>query len=129
MAKVNIKTEAEYFNHGVKANKAVSLTFKIPYSELTSSVKTLQMLNENMTVGAKLGSDKPIKLGTFMIKNLNIDNDGEGKLKVDSMIDYVELDNINQLANRSDEPLLIILKADIDVEEDDDADVEESEEP
>lgn len=129
MAKVSIKTEAEYFNHGVKANRSIDIVFKTPYSELVNVIKSLQMLNENVIVGARIGTDKPIRLGSFMVKNLNIDNDGEAKLKLNSQTDFVELGNINELVTRSDEPLTLLLKAEIEEEDnEEDEDEEEDEE-
>lgn len=114
---VKVKTEARYVSHDVKSNKAINITFKMPYSELTRYIQTIQMLNENILVGCKIGASKPIKLGTFMLQNLNIDRDGEGKLKLNSQLDFVEMDNVNELAMRNDEPIFLLLKAEVDLEE------------
>jgi hypothetical protein len=118
METVRIKTEASYMNHSVKQNKSIDITFKMPYSELTQYIQAIQMLNENITLAGKIGSDKkPIKFGTFMINGINIDRDGEGKLKFNSQLDFVDPATINELATRNDEPLVLLLRADIDVEE------------
>lgn len=115
---VKIKFEGQYVNHDVKANKAVNVQFKMPYSELSQYIQTIQMLNENVTVGAKIGADKkPINLGTYMVQSINIDRDGEGKIKFNSQLDAVDANALNDLAIRNDEPLMIMLKANIDVEE------------
>jgi len=117
METIKVKTEGTYFAHNVKQNKSIDLTFKVPYSELTNYIKSIQMLNENVDVGAKIGADKPINLGSFMIKNINIDNDGEGKIKLNSQLDFVDSDKINELASKNDEPLMILFKCSVDVEE------------
>jgi hypothetical protein len=122
---VKLKFEGQYSNHNVKANKAVSLVFKMPYTELSNYVQSLQMLNENVIFAIKLSADKPKKIGSFMIKNLNIGGDGAGTLKLDSMLDYVEPGILNELATRSDEPLFIMLKATIEDDEEPEEDEDE----
>lgn len=128
MQTVRVKAEGKYVSHSVKANKNVDVSFKMPYTELTNYIQSIQMLNENVTVASKIGADKrPIKLGTFMINSVRIDNDGEGTIKFNSQLDHVDAANINELATRNDEPLFVYMKADIDIGEegDDDEDLEE----
>jgi hypothetical protein len=120
MEVVKIKFEGQYINHDVKANKAVNVQFKMPYSELSQYIQTIQMLNENVTAAVKIGADKkPILLGTYMVHNINVDRDGEGKIKFNSQLDAVDANALNDLAMRNDEPLMVMLKANIDVEEND----------
>lgn len=122
---VKIKTEGKYFNHSVKQNKAIDVTFKLPYTELRNYIGTIQMLNENVMIAGKIGADKkPIKLGTFMVHNISVDRDGQGTLKFNSMLDHVDANAINDLASRNDEPLMILLKADIELEEEDESEQE-----
>lgn len=128
MVVVKMKTEAKYNGHDVKPNKAVNVNFKAPYAELKNYIQSIQLLNENVTIAAKIGSDKkPIKLGTFMINNINIDRDGEGKFKFNSMIESAELANLNEIAERNDEPLVLLLKADIDIDDDEDQEDDDEE--
>lgn len=115
MEQVKTRVEARYTSHNMKANKSVDLTFKCPYVELKNYIQTIQMLNENVEVVVKIGKDKPIKLGTFTINGLNIDRDGEGTLKLNSLIDFVNASAINELPARNDEPLKIMLKCEIDL--------------
>ena len=126
MEEVKIKTEGQYNGHSVKASKSVDVNFKVPYSELTSYIQSIQMLNENVEVIARIGSDKPLRLGSFMINNINIGNDGEGKIRLNSQLDFVDSDAISQLANRNDEPLKLLFKAQIESEDEDEE--EEAEE-
>lgn len=116
MRTVQVRTEGQYFNHSVKQNKAVDITFKMPYTELTNYIRSIQMLNENVTLGAKIGADKKVQtLGTFMIHNVRVDGDGEGTIRFNSQLDFVNLKIINELALRNEEPLQVFLKAQIDI--------------
>lgn len=98
MAKeIKVKSVAKYNGHSFKQNKAVDLSVRFEYSELPNYVKLIQLLNENIIIKVKQ-SDKPVKkLGTFMLKEIKIDHDGEGIVKFNSMLDYVEADEINAL--------------------------------
>lgn len=128
MKTIKIKTEAKYANHDIKANKSVNVQFKMPYTELTNYIQSVQMLNENVTVAARIGADKkPIKLGSYQINAINIDRDGECKLKFNSQLDFVDASNLNELAGRTDEPLMVLMKANIDIDDDDLEEVEEDE--
>lgn len=132
MTTAKTKFEGKYAKHDVKANKAVNVEFKAPYSELPNCVPALTMLNENTEVAVKIGADKkPLKLGVFLITGVNFGRDGDSTLKLQSQTDSVELDTLNLLVERSDEPLFILLKADIDDEEvdvdDDELDSDEDE--
>jgi hypothetical protein len=125
---VKIRFEGKYTTHSVKANKSIDITFKMPYTELTNYIGTIQMLNENVTVAGKIGGDKkPLKFGTFMVHNISVDRDGQGTLKFNSQLDFIESANINELAERNEEPLIIMLKADIEDLTDDDETEEEDE--
>lgn len=115
---VKVKTEGKYVNHNVKANKAVDVVFSMPYTELKNYIQTIQMLNENVTLAAKIGADKkPIKLGTYMVNSINVDRDGQGKLKFNSTLDHVDANALNDVAARNDEPLSVLLKAEIELED------------
>ncbi len=126
MVVVRVKTEATYAGHDVKQNKAVNITFKMPYTELKSYIGSIQLLNENTTVAVKIGADKkPTNLGTFLFNGLGISRDGDGTIKFNSQTSAVDLENVNELAVRGDEPMFLLLKADvedIDDEEDDEDD-------
>lgn len=114
---VSVKVVGKYHGHNIKPNKSVDLTFVVAYDELTNYIKLVQMLNENVTIFSKLNSEKPKRLGMFMIKAINIDHDGQGTLKFNSQFDYVEADNLNRLIG---EQLQIMFKATIECEEEED---------
>lgn len=88
---------AKYNGHSIKTNKAVDLGLKFSYEELPNYIKLIQFLNENVTITIKRGDQKPQKLGTFMVKEIKIDHDGEGIIKFNSMLDYVEADELNTM--------------------------------
>lgn len=113
---VKLKTVGAYNGHNIKANKAIDLSLKMKYSELTNYIQLVQLLNENVTIIAKVGEGKAQKLGTFMIKEIKIDHDGEGIVKFNSTLDYVEADNLNGLAG---EILKLMFQAEIELEEKD----------
>lgn len=118
MEVIQIKTEGRYHNHGVKQNKNIDIQFKLPYAELTNYIQSIQMLNENVTLGGRIGADKKVNtLGSFMIHSVKIDGDGEGTIKFNSQLDFANLEVINELAIRNDEPFELFLKAEIDTED------------
>ena len=88
---------AKYNGHSIKTNKAVDLGLKFSYEELPNYIKPIQFLNENVTITIKRGDQKPQRLGTFMVKEIKIDHDGEGIVKFNSMLDYVEADELNTM--------------------------------
>lgn len=100
MAKeLKAKSLASYGGHGIKTNKAVDLTLKFKYEELPNYIKLVQFLNENVTVKVKnIEEGSEVRtLGTFMVKEIKIDHDGEGQVKFNTMVDYAEVDELNTL--------------------------------
>lgn len=116
MANVSVKTLGKYHGHNVRPNKTIDVSFVVNYDELPNYIKLVQMLNENVEVYAKIQSNKPIRLGMFMIKTINIDHDGAATIKFNSNFDYVEADNLNKLLG---ETLQLMFKAEIEVEGED----------
>ena len=114
MQNVKIKTVASYGGHNVNQAGSVSLKLVFSYDTITKYIQAIQMLNENVNLLAVINGEK-IKLGSFMINSINIDHDGAGKIKFNSQLDYVEIDNISKLINS--DLFKIMLKAEIDVEE------------
>lgn len=112
--KVKIKSLCKYNGHSVKANKSVDISFKFMYSELTNYIKLIQLLNENIEISIKIEDEKAQKLGTFMIRGIGIDHDGEGNIKFNSQLDFIEPNVINEIAGKT---LQILFVANIDVED------------
>lgn len=114
MQNVKIKTVASYGGHNVNQAGSVSLKLVFSYDTITKYIQAIQMLNENVNLLAVINGEK-IKLGSFMINSINIDHDGAGKIKFNSQLDYVEIDNISKLINS--DLFKIMFQAEIYVEE------------
>ena len=122
---VKFSAIGKYKGHNIRDNKAIDLTMVFMYSELPDYIRLIQLLNENVFIGVKLGDAKPFKLGSFMIKSLNIDHDGQGTIKFNSMLDYVEADNINTIVG--EEQIKVLFKAEIESEDEEEEDEDEDE--
>ena len=115
---MNIKAKqiVSYNGHSISANGTVNLNLKAQYSQLTKSIQLMQMLNNDINIKAKV-SGKVIKLGIFRIKQIQIDGDGESKIKFNSLSEYVEVDNLNSLPLQSDDSKEFNIMYETDVEE------------
>ena len=116
---IKVKEVVRYGGHSLSANGSVNFTLKASYSELTNTVQTMQMLNNDIIIKAKMTAGKPMKLGMFRIKQLIIDGDGESTLKFNGLNDYIEMDNLNLLPLNNDDnkEFVIMMEAEIEVEE------------
>lgn len=112
---VDVKGIALYGGHSIKASKVIDFTLKFEYSDLSEAVKALQMLNNDIKVEVKLVDEKPMKLGIFRIKSLNVSGDGSSKLVITSTSDFVEVDNLSNVV--TDERFKIRMRADIEEED------------
>lgn len=118
MVNAVVKLVGRYNGHSVKSNGSVDLSLKADYSELANAVQLLQMLSNDVKISVKMPDDKsPMKIGSFRIKQVAIDHDGEARLSFNSITDYVETDNINRMV--TSELFKVRCEADIEVEEDD----------
>lgn len=116
--KAKVKEIVEYAGHTLSANGNVNFTLKASYSELTNTIQLMQMLNNDVDIKARLPGGKPMKLGSFRIKQIVIDGDGESKIKFNSLNDYVEMDNLNVLPNNGADvkEFTVLLEAEIEIE-------------
>ena len=123
---VKIREVVTYAGHSLKANGAVDFTLKAAYSELPNSIQMMQMLNNDVDIKAKLPGNKPMKLGQFRIKQIQVDGDGESVLKFNGLNDYIEMDNLNLLPLNKDEnkEFQILAEAEIEMEEEEDGEDE-----
>lgn len=122
--KVVISEFVSYSGHNVSANGVVNLTLLAKYGELTNTIQAMQLLNEDIKMKARLGSSKPMLLGTFRIKNIMVDGDGESKIKLASTRDAVELDNINALPFSNEDNSEFMIRMEATVEEADETESE-----
>lgn len=116
---VKVKEVVKYDGHNVSANGSVNFNLKAGYSELINTIQAMQMLNNDVTIKAKVPGKKAMKLGIFRIKQIVIDGDGESKLKFNGLNDYIEMDNLNLLPLNTEEnkEFTIMMEADVEVEE------------
>ena len=125
--KLKVMEVMKYGGHSLSANGMVNATFTAMYSELAKSLQLMQLLNEDVTVAVKLPSEKPMPLGTFRVHQLIVDDDGESKVKLRGMSEFVETDSLNSLPLRnSDVPeFQVMFKADIESVDGDEEDDEQ----
>lgn len=124
--KIKIKDVVKYGGHNQSANGSVNLTLIAAYGELVHTIEASQLLNNDIFVKFKLPGMKAEKLGMFRIKQLIIDGDGESKIKLNGLSDYIEMDNINLLPLRTDETpeFNVLFEADVELEGGDENDDE-----
>jgi len=127
MKTVKVKEVVTYGGHSISANGSVNLTFKAQYSELVNTVQSLQLLNNDVFIKARVAGMKPMKLGMFRVKDVNVSGDGSSTIKFNGISDYIEVDNLNTLPLKdSDTPLFnILMEAEIEEEDGNDGDDEE----
>ena len=124
---VKVKEIVKYGGHNLSANGSVNLTLRANYSELTSTIKLMQMLNNDVNIKAKIPGEKVMKLGFFRIKDIRIDGDGESIIKFNGLNDYIEMDNLNLLPVKGseNEEFAVLMDAEIEIEEEGEEDGEE----
>lgn len=116
---IKVREIVKYGGHSLSANGSVNFTLKASYSELTNSIKLMQMLNNDVSIKAKVPGGKAMKLGIFRVKQIIIDGDGESILKFNGLNDYIEMDNLNLLPLSTDEnkEFAVLMEAEIEEEE------------
>lgn len=116
---VKVKQIVKYGGHNIMANGSITLNFIAAYSELTKTIQLQQLLNNDVNIKCKLPDmKKPIPLGMFRIKQTVIDGDGESKIKLNGLKDYIETDNLNLLPLNSDSvsEFIVLYTADVELE-------------
>ena len=109
---VEVRVVGKYNGHSVKANQSVDLGIKAAYDQLSQSVQLLQMVNNDVTIKAKVPDTKPFSLGVFRVQAVNVSHDGESAIKFNSMADFTEVDNFSKLIGSD----MVILKVSADIE-------------
>lgn len=119
MSSIKVKEVVEYKGHSLSANGSVNFTLKAQYSELTKTIQLMQMLNNDVSIKAKVPGGSPMKLGFFRVKQIVIDGDGESTIKFNGLNDYIEMDNLNLLPLNTDEnkQFVVLMEAEIEEEE------------
>ena len=126
--KVKVKEVVKYGGHSLSANGSVNFTLKAQYSELSNTIQLMQMLNNDVSIKAKIPCGSPMKLGFFRVKQIVIDGDGESTIKFNGLNDYIEMDNLNLLPLNSDENKEFVVLMEAEIETDEMEDIEDGEE-
>lgn len=117
----SVKFVSMYDGHSIKQNGNVDLKLSCDYSELPNYVQLVQMLNNDINVAVKLpGDKKPIKVGMFRLKQLNVSHDGSAKISLSSTNDFVEVNELNRLVTDERFAVRCDSKIEIDDEEGED---------
>lgn len=119
---IKVKQVVKYGGHNIMANGSVNLIFTASYSELTKTIGIQQLLNNDIEIKCKLPDvKKVIVLGRFRIKQSVIEGDGESKIKLNGLKDYIETDNLNLLPLNSDSvsEFVVLYTADVELESED----------
>ena len=116
---VKVKEVVKYGGHNLSANGSVNLTLNASYSELVNSIQVSQMLNNDVSIKAKLPGKKVMMLGSFRVNHIDIFDDGTSRLKFRGISDYIEMDNMNNLPLRDEDvsEFQVLIEADIEVED------------
>jgi len=100
---IKVRQVVKYDGHSLSSNGSVNFKLRASYSELVNSIKLMQMLNNDVTIKAKVPGSKVMKLGIFRIKQIVIDGDGESKITFNGLNDFIEMDNLNLLPLKNSE--------------------------
>lgn len=113
---VSVKFVAMYDGHSLSKNGKVDLKLVCDYSELVNYMQLVQMLNNDIKVTVKLSGEKkkPIKIGMFRLKQLNVSHDGSAKVSFSSTNDFVEVNELNKLV--TDERFIVRCESKIEIE-------------
>lgn len=117
---IKIKEVVQNGGYSLKPSGAVDLTLVAEYGELVKTIQVLQMLNNDVTIKARIPEQKPMMLGSFRVKTVIVDGDGESKIKFNGLSDFIEMPNLNKLPLKSDDNprFQILMEALIDLEDD-----------
>lgn len=119
MIPIKISQVVSYGGHSLASSGSVNLTLKGTYSELTKTIQLHQLLNNDITVKAKVPGYGPMSLGLFRIKSLSTSGDGCSTIKLNGLNTFVEMDNLNMLPTKQDDDgdyFIVRYEAEIDEE-------------
>lgn len=118
---IKVKQVVTYGGHTLSASGSVNFTLKAKYPELVNTIQLMQMLNNDVMIKAKIPGHKPMKLGSFRIKSIQVEDDGDSVIKFNGLNDYIEMDNLNTLpTGTNSEEFVVMMEAEIEQEDNDD---------
>lgn len=116
MIRVKVQEVVKYGGHTLSANGKVTLTLNAAYSELSNTIQISQMLNEDVTIKARVPGKKAVMLGSFRVSKIEVFDDGESRVRFAGISDYVEMDNLNSLPLKGEDvpEFRVLVEAEID---------------
>lgn len=115
--KVIIKAVGIFNGTNIKKNKSIDINFKFSHDERISMMKAVAFISQNVQIYSKKESDKSKYLGEFRFQNLNMDRDGETKLKFNSEMESVNMEAISEMIEDGAELLKLKMQAVIELED------------
>ena len=115
---VKIASAATYNGHKMNKAKMVELGLVFKCEQMPKYIKLVPLVGEDIEVIVKLeDEDEKLNLGTFVIKDLAVKQDGEMVLKLVTSADMAEFDNITTLAGNEQQDIKVLFKSIIPDEE------------
>ena len=109
---VKIASAATYNGHRISKAKMVELGLVFKYEQMPKYIKLVPLVGEDIECIVKLDDeDHKLSLGTFVIKDLAVKQDGEMVLKLVTSSDMAEFDNITTLAGTEQQDVKVLFKA------------------
>lgn len=112
---IKVMAVAQYKGYSLSENGSVNLSLDFKYDQLVNVIQMTQMFSNDVVVTVKRPGIKSLKLGMFRIKSIVIDGDGESRVKLNGLNDYVEVGNLNDIVTK--EFFQVRFVADIESEE------------
>lgn len=116
--KVAINQVVGYKGHSVKQSGAVTLTLSARFDEITHSMQLLRLLNEDVTIKAKVPNRKPALVGTFLISGINFAKDGKSTIKLVSINTAVDTEVLNSIVETLGIDFIVRYEGNVETDED-----------
>lgn len=121
-----LRSVMQYTKHTVLDSGVIDVSFKSDYEYLGQNIVLASFLNQNIYVKAQIPPDNDMEIGEMSLKSLNIDRGGDQKITFTSIVDSVDIDNINIFAT-TEKGTDIIMYLECDIDEEDTPDDEDYE--
>lgn len=113
MGKVKIK--GTYGGYSIKKSGIVDMTMSFEYDQLPETIEMTVGLNVDNDIAVMFNPDdestrKILKLGIFRINGIIIGRDGDSKVKLNSMMEYTNLETLNEMSKHGEEPVVLLIK-------------------
>lgn len=107
---IKLNMNCYYSSHDIKMSGIVNFKVVADYNELVNVVPLIQLLNNDIKIGAKLpDEEKPFTIGSFRLNSLKINSDGTSNIHFNSIVDNVKLNKLNNLVVTEKGALITLL--------------------